>query len=415
MSATLDNEELFELMQNFISTAKESLDNIESLILKAETQKNQNSTKLFMKEILGITHSLKGTSASFKLKSFSLICHKLEDYIAGLVNQNKIISSEELTNLLKHTDLLSSYCVEFAAHNEVDDLRFQENYNKIFLTTNIANVPPGQPPRVLVSSTKLYILIVGINKTIMKQIYMSLIDINYSISFATDTLEALHRLTLEKFDLIISSSIMDPINGISFTMAVKNQWKEKAPKIILLSSEPIQIKSVPYLAPDKIILKSPSLPEELNQYFKKDFSHFVKTQKDKKLNTVYNIKSIYFVEDDPNILELFLFVLSEKKDVVLFNEVTTSDPLEKIIQLMPDLIICDIHVPNVDTVGLLHKIKTSEKLNKVPVVFFTGDPDQPIASELIRMGALAVLDKTIILSSMFDEFEKLGIQLKASV
>jgi hypothetical protein len=31
------------------------------------------------------------------------------------------------------------------------------------------------------------------------------------------------------------------------------------------------------------------------------------------------------------------------------------------------------------------------------------------------MGALAVLDKTIILSSMFDEFEKLGIQLKASV
>jgi response regulator RpfG family c-di-GMP phosphodiesterase len=169
------------------------------------------------------------------------------------------------------------------------------------------------------------------------------------------------------------------------------------------------------LAPDKILLKTLSLPEELNHYLKSEFRHFIKAQKTKTPNIKYNVKSIYFVEDDPNILELFLIVLSEKKDVVLFNEVTTSDPFKNIIQLMPNLIICDIHVPNVDTVRLLLKIKTSEELSKVPVVFFTGDPDQPIASELLRIGALAVLDKTIILTSMFDEFEKLGIQLKTSV
>jgi CheY-like chemotaxis protein len=207
---------------------------------------------------------------------------------------------------------------------------------------------------------------------------------------------------------------MDPINGISFSLAIKNQWNEKAPRIILLSSENVELKHEKKLQPDKVFVKSLSLPRDLQEYFDKELSSFVRSKATTQNLNKHLVKSVFIVEDDVNILELFLVVFTDKKDVVVFNEVTKWDPFERIAQLMPDLIICDIHVPNVDTKSLLLKIKTSEELREIPVVFFSGDPEQPIATELIRCGALAVLDKTIILTSMFDELEKLGIELHTS-
>lgn len=63
--------------------------------------------------------------------------------------------------------------------------------------------------------------------------------------------------------------------------------------------------------------------------------------------------------------------------------------------------------------ALLKRIKEHEELASTPVVFFSGDPEQPIAVELVKQGAMAVLDKTIILTSMIDELEKLGINLQS--
>jgi CheY-like chemotaxis protein len=107
-------------------------------------------------------------------------------------------------------------------------------------------------------------------------------------------------------------------------------------------------------------------------------------------------------------------VFSAEKKVVLYDELTKSDPYKRLTDVMPNLIICDIHVPGVDIINLMLKIKTSEELSRIPVVIFTGDPDQPIAAKLLKLGALAVLDKTIILTSMFEELEKLGLDLETS-
>jgi CheY-like chemotaxis protein/HPt (histidine-containing phosphotransfer) domain-containing protein len=411
MSAFLEGDKLLELRIGFMQSAHEKLDNIEALVLSAEKKQNQETSKAVLKDILSILHSLKGTARSYKFDALAIITHKLEDFITELLNHNKIISSEELSKMLKFTDLLTSYCQQFLAHKSVDDADFQLRFQHLFSVTNLKK---ESTKRIILSNIKIQVLVVGINKTIMKQVYMGFTDINHDVSFAADPLEAFHRISQEKFDIIISSYVMDPIDGISFSLAVKNQWHEKAPKIVMLCTEKltIELKHDQALLPDKILIKSLSLPLELNEYLQQEFSIFTKpkipqAEKPKKM-----VKSIYFVEDDQNILDLFLMVFTEKKDVVLFNEVTKSDPFDRISQLFPDLIICDIHVPNVDTMRLLLKLKTDESLSHIPVVYFTGDPNQPIASELLRLGALGVLDKTIILTSMFEELEKLGIDLQ---
>lgn len=409
MSSFLDNEELQELRIHFMHSTQEKLDQIELLVLNSEAQRNQVSHKAIFKDILAITHSIKGSSRGYKFDTMAIICNKLEDYISGFLNHDKIVSAEELTVVLKYTDLLSSYGEDFIKNKKVDDLAFQEKFQKLFSTSHLQK---DTTKRIVLSHVKVQILVVGINKIIMKQVYMGLTDISHNISFAADPLEAFHRISLEKFDLIISSFVMDPIDGMSFTLAVKNQWQEKAPHVILFCTEPLKFKYDPLLSPDKILIKSLTLPQELNDYLKHNFGPYIKTNIPVIPKTKQIVKSIFFVEDDENILELFLMVFSEKKDVVLFNEVTKSDPFDRITQLLPDLIICDIHVPKVDTMALLKKIKQYDELANTPVVFFSGDPEQPIAVELVKQGALAVLDKTIILTSMIDELEKLGINLQ---
>ena len=409
MSEFIDNEELLQLKISFITSTKERLDNIESLILRAEAQKKQNTNKTVLKDILSLTHLIKDSSRNYKFDALAIICNKLQDYIAELLTHEKIISAEELTKIIKHTDLLSNYCDDFLNLKKVDDTTYLERYQKMFSTNH---APKETTKSIVLSATKLQILIVGINKTIMKQVYMSLSDFNYNISFASDPLEAFHRISLEKFDLIISSYLMAPIDGLSFTMAVKNQWLDKAPHIVLLVTDPLKTKYDKSLLPEKMIIKSHTLPEELKKYLQHEFSLFCKDKAPVPVKIKHKVKSIYFVEDDENILDLCLMIFTEKKDVVLFNEITREDPFNRINQMMPDLIICDIHVPNVDTTRLLLKIKTSPDIGHIPVVFFSGDPEQPVASELIRIGALAVLDKTTILTSMIEELEKLGIEMQ---
>jgi CheY-like chemotaxis protein/HPt (histidine-containing phosphotransfer) domain-containing protein len=410
MSTFFENDELAELRLKFIQSAQERVESIEILILKAEGQKTQEANKGVLKEIYSLSHTIKGSARVYKFEGIAFICHKIEDYISELLNHQKIVSAEELTYLLKHVDLLGSYFKEFIEFKKVDDKKYQEIYTKQFIAP-LAHSDTGT--KVALSNIKIQILIVGINKTILKQVYMALGDLNYKISFAADALEAFDRLALEKFDLIISSYIMNPIDGLSFSLAVKNQWRDRVPKILLLASEPIQIPYDKSIAPDHVFIKSLNLPQEMKTYLEKEYSLFKKNAPPPVPKKARNkVKSIYFVEDDPNILELFLMVFSTKKDVVLFNEVTTSDPYNRLIQMAPDLIICDIHVPNVDILSLLLKIKTSEELSKTPVVIFTGDPDQPMAAKLLKVGALAVLDKTIILTSMFEELEKVGIDLQ---
>lgn len=412
MSNTIDHDELQELKLKFFQFAKEKIEHIESLILKAEAVKKQETSKTALRDILSLSHSLKGAARGYKLDAFITICNKLEDYIAELLNHEKIVSAEELTKMLKHTDLLANYGDEFTAKKNVDDAAFLDRYQKIFSANILQKAAVKQVEEE--SQAQLHVLVVGVNKAIMKQVHLALGNFKYTASFAPDALEALHRLSLEKFDLVISSYMMDPIDGLSLTLAVKNQWRDKAPRMVLLCSEPITMKYDKELLPEQTFIKSMTLPQEMEAYFRKEFATFSKETKPLAKKAKYKVKTIYFVEDDPNILDLCLVVFTEKKDVILFNEVTKSDPYQRMVQIMPDLIICDIHVPNVDTLQLLVKIKTSEELSKIPVVFFSGDPEQPMASKLLKIGAMAVLDKTTILTSMIEELEKLGIELQTS-
>lgn len=86
----------------------------------------------------------------------------------------------------------------------------------------------------------------------------------------------------------------------------------------------------------------------------------------------YEGKKVYICEDDSDIRDLLKDVTEELK-----FEVSTFENgrycLDKINTLLPDLIISDINMPEMDGVNLLKHLFKSEL--KIPVIFITGDAD----------------------------------------
>ena len=60
----------------------------------------------------------------------------------------------------------------------------------------------------------------------------------------------------------------------------------------------------------------------------------------------------------------------------------------------PDLIIADVSMPGVDGITMVRRIRESDELRRVPVIFFTGQmsPESVIAG--LSVGTFAYLSKT---------------------
>lgn len=80
---------------------------------------------------------------------------------------------------------------------------------------------------------------------------------------------------------------------------------------------------------------------------------------------------ILYVEDNFENYKLVEFVLS-KKGFQVFNAIDGIDAIDKAKQLMPDLIIMDINLPNLMGYEATTMIKSDEELKHIPVVALTA-------------------------------------------
>lgn len=92
---------------------------------------------------------------------------------------------------------------------------------------------------------------------------------------------------------------------------------------------------------------------------------------------------ILIIEDNPTNMELMEYMLQAYKHVPLY----ANDGLEGMaaaLKHMPDLIICDVHIPKLDGFGVVRQLKSHELLRAIPVIAVTalamvGDREKVIA------------------------------------
>ncbi len=112
---------------------------------------------------------------------------------------------------------------------------------------------------------------------------------------------------------------------------------------------------------------------------------------------------ILVVEDDESMRELLRMHLSAAGYEVRVAEDGIAAGYV-VLQSTPDLIICDIEMPNMDGLQFVAALREDKSLPKIPVIFLTShEEDDARAREL---GACAFLTKPVLADWLLTEVQR---------
>ncbi|MFO8144254.1 MAG: response regulator [Candidatus Syntrophosphaera sp.] len=83
---------------------------------------------------------------------------------------------------------------------------------------------------------------------------------------------------------------------------------------------------------------------------------------------------IYVVEDESDILELVRFQL-EKAGYITSGFMHAKKMLDRLREEIPDLIILDLMLPDIDGLEICHTIKTAQAWERIPIIMLTARAD----------------------------------------
>jgi two-component system alkaline phosphatase synthesis response regulator PhoP len=105
-------------------------------------------------------------------------------------------------------------------------------------------------------------------------------------------------------------------------------------------------------------------------------------------------KKILIVDDEPDILEFLSYNFRKKHfDVIIANN--GIEGMQKIELELPDIIISDILMPEMDGIEMCSKIKMRELYNSIPFIFLTAVNDDYKVLYAMTSGANQFVSKPI--------------------
>ena len=104
---------------------------------------------------------------------------------------------------------------------------------------------------------------------------------------------------------------------------------------------------------------------------------------------------VLIIDDDPDIQLITSEALNSLTDYEVISSENSADALEIARRETPDVILLDYNMPQIDGPTFLRKLKADddENLNRIPVIFFTGESDPSLHESLLAMGAKGVIKK----------------------
>ena len=101
---------------------------------------------------------------------------------------------------------------------------------------------------------------------------------------------------------------------------------------------------------------------------------------------IYCMKKILVIEDTPDILENIAEIL-ELANYEVITAPNGKVGVEQALNAHPDLIVCDIMMPELDGYGVLHMVQKHEALRLVPFIFLTAKAEASDFRKGMGLGA----------------------------
>ncbi|MDD9901104.1 MAG: fused response regulator/phosphatase [Alphaproteobacteria bacterium] len=104
-------------------------------------------------------------------------------------------------------------------------------------------------------------------------------------------------------------------------------------------------------------------------------------------------KVVFMVDDDPVALKIHCKMLEKEYNVIAFR--SAHDVLEAFQKILPDLIISDLTMPEMDGAGLRRAMMDMEYGNEIPFIFLSGFTDNQHKPQINQLGIDDFLCKPI--------------------
>jgi len=126
----------------------------------------------------------------------------------------------------------------------------------------------------------------------------------------------------------------------------------------------------------------------------------------------YHRRIVHYVEDNETNVEVMRGILSQRPQVLMEVSGTGEEALRAIRARQPDLVLLDMHLPDMDGLELLERLKGDPATAEVPVVVVSADATLRQIEAAMRAGARQYLTKPVsvaeLLAALDEVLERLS-------
>jgi CheY-like chemotaxis protein len=121
----------------------------------------------------------------------------------------------------------------------------------------------------------------------------------------------------------------------------------------------------------------------------------------------YHRRVVHYVEDNETNVEVMRGVLAQRPQVRLDVSLTGLDGLAAIRARRPNLILLDMHLPDIDGIELLQQLKADPSTAAVPVVIVSADALVTQIEAALDAGAERYLTKPVSVTELLGVLDEL--------
>jgi CheY-like chemotaxis protein/anti-sigma regulatory factor (Ser/Thr protein kinase) len=110
--------------------------------------------------------------------------------------------------------------------------------------------------------------------------------------------------------------------------------------------------------------------------------------------------SVLYVEDNPVNVEVVARYLRGRPNTTLLSAISGRDGIECAVRDVPDIILLDLHLPDLQGDEVLNELKADPVTAAIPVIVLSADASRGVIHRLLAGGAFAYLTKPIELAEL---------------
>ncbi len=233
----------------------------------------------------------------------------------------------------------------------------------------------------MISEEKKSILVIDDDSIIRKLLGHHLKNNNYQVFDASNAEEGFTHLSEQKIDLVLCDVSMEEMDGFTFCQKVReNENHRVLPFVFVTAKTSLEDKSKALEAGGDDIITKPFDVDELLLKVqallrKADIYKVYGVKKNLEQSFTQSVPKVLLVDDDLSLSKLFQYNLIKDglECEIAFN---VKEAFEKIKNNVPDIIVSDIMMPEIDGFKFRQMLLENPDLKSIPFIFLSAKGEE---------------------------------------